>query len=211
MERSVTEDIVTFFPNEKLIKIKRSAVDDNGAVAIDAVRDIYSGWKRWAHSEEGIVFGELVKAEGGVVLPTGYVTDVHVILQGSWKIQLPNEAVTVTLYGNLHSNDSMEPIVAKPDGEKVIVRKVSRKEDERANRTFFVSFAFIGVGVLILFAWILSDPCNFEPYATLAITLFTLNQFVSKEKWYLLKCSFYQFWGKLKAKAQKLLNSESTK
>ena len=69
MAMSNDHDIVTFHPGERLIKVKPSAVRPDGTVVIDAVKDVHSAWKRWAASEEGTVFGEIVESKGGDLTP----------------------------------------------------------------------------------------------------------------------------------------------
>ena len=180
MSKSTPSDIVTFHPKERLIKVRSSAVRPDGTLVLDAVKDIYSAWKRWAASEEGIVFGELVKAKGGIVLPSGFRTETHVILQEGWKIQCPNETQTVELYGNLHSSDADDPITTRPDGHKVVVSHRRRKDSVRNKAIYVVSLAFIIFGIALLGLWIYCEPTEVEPYATLAVVLFTLMQFLGQ-------------------------------
>jgi hypothetical protein len=177
MTTSEKEDIVTFHPGERIIKINPNAVRADSVVIIDAVKDIYSAWKRWAASEQGIVFGEIVRTEGGVFLPSGFRTDVHVILQEGWKVQCPNEAQTVELFGNLHSSDNKEPFTTRPDGHKVLVNIKKRKDVVRNRVVRIMALLFIMLCISVIGLWVYDDPTEFEPYATLFITLFTLVQF----------------------------------
>ena len=179
MANSTDADIVTFHPKERLIKVRPSAVRPDGTLVLDAAKDIYSAWKRWAASEDGIVFGELVEAKGGIVLPSGFRTDTHVILQEGWKVQCPNETQTVELYGNLHSSDASDPIT-RPDGHKVVVNRLRRKDAIRNQATYFISLVLILVGIALLGLWIYCEPREVEPYATLAVILFSLMQFLGQ-------------------------------
>jgi hypothetical protein len=180
MAPAVNQDIVTFHPRERLIKVSPSAVRPDGTVIIDATKDIYSAWKRWAASEDGIVFGELVQAKGGIVLPSGFRTETHVILQDGWKIQCPNEAQTVDLYGNLHSSDASDPFVPRPDGHKVVINALRRKDAIRNKTIYFSSLFLLLIGIALLGLWIYCEPTQIEPYAAIAVALFTLVQFLGQ-------------------------------
>ena len=175
-------DIVTFDPKKKIIRVKEDAIRPDGLVVVDAIKDIYSAWKRWAHSGEGIVFGEIVRTTGGVVLPSGFKTEVHVILEEGWKIQFPNNAQTVELIGNLHSGGSGDPFIARPDGHRVVVNNRSRKEFRVSTLFYYSSLSLILIGIGILVMWVINEPKEFEPYATLAIVLFTFVQFLGQGK-----------------------------
>ncbi len=180
MIASAAGPIVTFHPGEKLIKVKSAAVTPNGVLSIDPVKDIYSAWAEWGASSQGITFNDVVAVEGGMVLPSGFKTEIHVILLDGWRIQCPDTTQAVEVYGNLHSSDKSTPFATKPNGSSVAVQHISRKGARLRRLTYRVVVGLIILALLLLLLWIYESPREIEPYVTICLVIVTLIQFMSQ-------------------------------
>lgn len=166
----------TFDVKNKYLKVDPEAVGADGVLEIDAVENVYKECRVWEASVDGIVFDEVVKAKGGVVLPTGLRTPVRVILLGGWRIQCPDGTTTVMLYGSLYTDDNQDPFAPKPDGGKVVVREVTRREVRRRNYLFFGVVATFAIALLIFVIWAITGCDELEPYAGMFLVLAALLQ-----------------------------------
>lgn len=166
----------TFDVKNRYLKVDPKAVGKDGVLEIDAVDNVYKEARVWEASVDGIVFDEVVEAKGGVVLPTGLRTPVHLILKGGWRIQCPDGTTTVMLYGSLYTEDNQDPIAPKPDGGKVVVREVTRREVKRRNYLFFGVVASFAISLLIFIIWAFTGCDDLEPYAGIFLVLAAILQ-----------------------------------
>lgn len=158
------------------MSVNPDSVSPDGVLRIDAVRHVYNEARAWEASVDGIVFDEVVASTGGVVLPSGIRTDIHVILQPGWKIQPPDNANSILLAGHLHSSDNTDPFTRSPNGHTVPVESTSRTGLRRTQLLWAITTALFIVGIVIILAWVWDSPTEYEPYATLAVVLGSLVQ-----------------------------------
>jgi len=182
MQQFESEDIVIFDPSEKLIKVRSESVRPDHVLVLDVIRDIYSAWKRWAASGQGIIFGELVKTEGGNIIPGGVKMPVYVILQEGWKIQCPDNCNKVEIYGNLISSDGRAPFVPRPDGHHVSYEEITKIKTKKLSCAFIFSIAILFIAEGIIAKWIYDSPNEMEPYSAFLIVLFTIVQLITQAR-----------------------------
>lgn len=90
---------VTFDGPNKLIIV------DNGVTELDAIVDLYSDWKEWAVLSDNMKYLHAFEAIGGQPLPGGLFAGSTIFLVNGWKIR-PHEAHhTLTIKGNIFTND----------------------------------------------------------------------------------------------------------
>ena len=167
-----------FNPGTNLITVDPSAVDSDGVLAIDAVRDLYNEAREWEASSEGIVFDEVVTGTGGVVLPSGIRTEIHVILNDNWRIQPPDNARSIEVFGNLHRHDNSDPF-SPTTSEKVLpTKQTSRQGRTQRIVLHYSAISLVTLGLVILAVWAYCEPKNLEPYATFSIVAATLLQLI---------------------------------
>ena len=172
----------TFNPGANLITIDPSAVQPNGILVIDAVKDVYNEARKWEASSEGIVFDEVVASTGGVVLPSGIRTEVHVILNGAWRIQPPDNAQSIEVFGNLHRHDNSDPFAPNTTGNLLPIKETKRQGRTQRVVLHYTAISLVSLALVILALWALCDPINFEPYATFLVVAATLVQLIRNGK-----------------------------
>ena len=176
------EDIVEFDTNQKLIKVKASAVDSEGTLILDVIEHLYRATRRWEASSIGIVFPTIVSREGGNILPGGVVMPVHVILQDGWKIQCPDSCSSVEIYGHLSSNDGKGPFVSRPNGKTISYLEKNKKNSDSKKWFHRFSVLLLILALIIIIKWIFDYPNQMEPYSAFIIVLFTLVQLIGRSK-----------------------------
>lgn len=167
-----------FNPGTNLITVNTSAVGADGTLVIDAVRDVYNEAREWEASSEGIVFDEVVTGTGGVVLPSGIRTEIHVILNGKWHIQPPDNARSIEVVGNLHRHDNSDPFSPTTSGKVLPTRQTRRQGRTQRIVLHYIAIFLVTLGLGILAWWAYCEPKNFEPYATFSVVAATLVQLI---------------------------------
>ncbi len=72
------------------------------------LRDIYSAWKRWVQSGQGVNFEQAFSIEGGTPIgTTGLFTGYTVVMLNQWRIQPADYDHQLTIDGNLFSGDGI--------------------------------------------------------------------------------------------------------
>ncbi len=168
----------SFDVNNNLLLVDPDQVRDDGTLVIEAVKHVYSESREWEATFEGMAFDEVVAGTGGVVLPSGLRTEIHVILQDDWRIQPPDNAKTIQVIGNLHRHDNSSPFVTSPSGNQPPIDKITREGYVRNKVLFYVVLGAIVVGLALLVLWMVREPSNIEPYATFAVVFATLIQLI---------------------------------
>lgn len=176
------EDIVEFNPIEKLIKIKPAAIRPDGNLILDAQRDIYSAARSWEASSIGIVYPEIVKAEGGNILPGGVKMPLHIILLDGWKIQCPNNCDNVEIYGSLLSVDNKPTFVSRPDGHRITYNEINKIKTKEYGWVFILSVLLLLGAEAFIAKWILDKPAEMEPYSAFLVVLFTIIQLATQAR-----------------------------
>ena len=113
-----------FDGNKKLI------VMEDGEKYID-VRLMYQKWKQWSSDQENIVYPLALKYVGGDELEDdNHRLGITYFLINGWKIKPYEANHTLTIEGNLYSDDKLPPVI-KTDGSYnvLVVSKVSNLID----------------------------------------------------------------------------------
>lgn len=77
----------------------------NAGVTTLDVTDLYSAWKQWVQSGQGIGFLPMFEAIGGQPLPGGLFAGQSYFLINGWKIKPQSANHRLNIIGNLYSDD----------------------------------------------------------------------------------------------------------
>lgn len=168
---------IVFNGAARLATISEAAVRSNGRVFLNTRRDIYSAWKRWAASAEGITYAEPIRGVGGY----GGGPDPYFVLLNGWRLQPPNNCETVELEGLLITDDQSPVLAPRPDGRTIPPPLIvdSPSGSALAERGW-TAFASTTAALLCFLWWAASQPGEVEPLvAGIVATLAALPATVS--------------------------------
>jgi hypothetical protein len=79
-----------------------------GNTAYNISRDLYSAWKRWVQTGDGVNFPAAFIVEGGTPIgATGLITGTTFVLTNGWKVKPANHDHQLRLDGNIFSDDGI--------------------------------------------------------------------------------------------------------
>src|SRR3990172_1116667 len=97
--------VVTFDGSNRLIVV------DNGVTEIDVKIDLYSDWKEWMLLGDNSRYAQAMRAVGGDPLPGSKQLGSTFFLMNGWKIRPHEASHTLTVNGNLYSEDGSSPYI----------------------------------------------------------------------------------------------------
>ena len=174
--------LFTFDPGNKLLIVGPETVQPDGTLVIEAVLNVYNEAREWEASFQGITFDEVVTGTGGVVLPSGIRTEVHVILNDDWRIQPPDNAQSIQVVGNLHRHDDTDSFAPSPSGNTPPVSERKRQGRKIRISLHYLAIVCLIIGLVLLAWWAIRKPSEIEPYATFVVVAATLVQLIRNGK-----------------------------
>ena len=93
---SGTEKIIYLHPDEEIIDVKA---------------DIYSAWKEWSILRDNTKFLEAIRVVGGDPITNIISLGATFFLINGWKIRPTESDYTLTINGNLYSDDGSSPLI----------------------------------------------------------------------------------------------------
>ena len=103
-----TNHKVTFDGENKLIII------NEGVTEVDVKVDIYSDWKEWKLLRENTKYDAAIRAVGGNEIGIQRALGGTFFLINGWRIRGPNENATITLNGNIFT-DNVDGVLFEPN------------------------------------------------------------------------------------------------
>lgn len=83
-----------------------------GDTTADALRDLYSAWKRWVQSGAGTRFPQAFLIEGGTPIgSTGLFSGYTLLMTNGWKVKAASHNHQLLIIGNLYSDDGIVSVV----------------------------------------------------------------------------------------------------
>lgn len=131
----------TFDGNEKIIQI------DFGVTSI-TVQDCYSSWKEWVLSANNSVFEQAFRYVGGDPLPGSKALGVTYFLLNGWKIRPYSGNHTLSIDGNLYSEDGTSPYTSVIGNFSVmVISSVSTLVDSTIQQLPEIEYATFNGGI----------------------------------------------------------------
>ena len=107
---------VAFDGNAKQIQV------EYGITSIDIAVDVYSAWKRWLALSDNSKHAQAFSVIGGEPTVGNLKTGTTFFLLNGWKIKPYEGNHTLTISGNLYTDDASDPITPTSGTYKVLVR-----------------------------------------------------------------------------------------
>lgn len=102
---------------------------DTSTTSVD-VQDIYSRWVDWILTSDNSKYLPAIRAIGGDPLPGGKALGLTYFLLNGWKIKPYEESHTLTVNGNLYSEDGSNPFIdTVGDYQVMVISSVSNLVD----------------------------------------------------------------------------------
>lgn len=131
----------TFDGNEKIIQI------DFGVTNI-TVQDCYGSWKEWVLSANNAVFEQAFRYVGGDPLPGSKALGVTYFLLNGWKIRPYSGNHTLSIDGNLYSEDGSSPYTSVIGNYSVmVISSVSTLVDATIQQLPEIEYASFNGGI----------------------------------------------------------------
>ncbi|RRC97695.1 hypothetical protein EHS89_16065 [Amphritea balenae] len=165
----------------QLIEFSEDDVRPDGTLVIDVVRDIYRPTQNWLARSENMVIPDIVTAEGGQVLAGGIRLPVTVIIS-SWRIRPPNNCTNIELRGNIITEDGTSAFVQTESGHDVSVYEATKRLKGGLTKWNIISLILLAIAEVIVCAWIINDPKEYEPYTAFCLVLVTFIQIASQSR-----------------------------
>jgi hypothetical protein len=102
--------------------LRRIIVDD-GVSSLSVMVDVYSAWKRWVLLSDNSKYAAAMRSVGGDPLPGGQFLGATFFLLNGWKIRPYEGDHTLTLNGNLYSEDGSSPFVRTIGDFNVLIQQ----------------------------------------------------------------------------------------
>ena len=95
---------------------------ENGITALDILADVYSAWKRWIALSDNSKYPQAFAVIGGEPTVGNFRTGTTFFLLNGWKIKPQEASHTLTISGNLYTDDGSDPITPTAGDYNVLVR-----------------------------------------------------------------------------------------
>lgn len=102
--------------------LKRIIVEA-GITSLSILEDVYSEWKRWVVLSDNSKYPSAMRSVGGDPLPGGQFLGSTFFLQNGWKIRPYEGDHTLTINGNLFSEDGTSPFVRTLGDFNVLIQQ----------------------------------------------------------------------------------------
>lgn len=111
--------LVTFDGPNKLI------IANSGTTSLSVKVDLYSDWKEWTEQSDNIKYLQAMRSTGGDPVPGGVLGATYFLMNG-WRIRPQEANHTLTVDGNLFTEEGASPFVPPTGTWAVsIISKVS--------------------------------------------------------------------------------------
>ncbi|NQZ53313.1 MAG: hypothetical protein HRT93_03555 [Piscirickettsiaceae bacterium] len=166
---------------EQLIEFSEDDVRPDGTLVIDVVRDIYRPTQTWLARPENMPIPNIVITEGGQVLAGGIRLPVTVIING-WRIRPPDNCTNIELRGNIITEDGSSVFVPTQAGHDVSVYEATKRVRGGLTKWNIISLVLLAIAEVIVCAWIICDPKEYEPYTAFCLVLVTFIQIATQAR-----------------------------
>ena len=110
--------VVTFDGDQLLIIV------DNGVTEIDVKIDLYSDWKEWVKIGDNAKYLQAMRAVGGDPLPGSKALGSTFFLMNGWRIRPYEGSHTLTVNGNLYTEEGESPYISTLGSYNIMVISV---------------------------------------------------------------------------------------